>query len=79
MQTGRNVSREFQVVVTNISENPIRLWDNSNQWGYYNVTFLVTKKDGTKVEIFPKVPFSLEMLLASKFSQAERVVSFQSI
>lgn len=57
MQTGRNVSREFQVVVTNISENPIRLWDNSNQWGYYNVTFLVTKKDGTKVEIFPKVPF----------------------
>ena len=36
----------FPVVVTNVSDKPVRLWREWCSWGYYNLTFKGTTADG---------------------------------
>jgi len=41
-------SATFPVVLTNVSDKPIRLWESWSSWGHDNLTFELTAKDGTK-------------------------------
>ena len=39
----------FHVVVTNVSEHPVRLWREWCSWGYYNLSFEITLPGGKKL------------------------------
>src|SRR5947208_270066 len=54
-ETGRVIemnrpSQHFYVVATNVSGQSIRLWREWCSWGYYNLTFQVTGREGGPVE-----------------------------
>jgi hypothetical protein len=55
-KTGRVIelnrpSQHFYVVVTNVSDEPVRLWKEWCSWGYFNLTFQVTDEAGHPVEV----------------------------
>lgn len=39
----------LRVVLTNVSAHPLKIWKESNSWGYYALRFEVTHKGETKV------------------------------
>ena len=41
-----NAYAHFYVVMTNVSNKPLRLWSESYSWGYSNLSFQVTDKNG---------------------------------
>lgn len=45
-KTGRAIEGRFHVVVTNVSTRPIRLWRDWCSWGYFNLSFVGTERDG---------------------------------
>lgn len=45
-KTGRVLQRRFHVVITNVSGQPVRLWKEWCSWGYFNLSFVVTGRDG---------------------------------
>lgn len=45
----------FQVVVTNMSDTKQKLWKEWCSWGYFNISFEVVLKDGTKCRITKKM------------------------
>lgn len=45
-KTGRAIGGRFHVVVTNVSPRPIRLWRDWCSWGYFNLSFVGTERDG---------------------------------
>lgn len=44
-------SPHFHVVVTNISDKPVRLWREWCSWGYFNLSFDVTDESGRSVTV----------------------------
>jgi hypothetical protein len=55
-KTGRAIelyrpSQHFHVVVTNVSDEPIRLWREWCSWGYFNLSFEVTNGDGRPIAV----------------------------
>jgi hypothetical protein len=44
-------SPHFDVVVTNVSDKPVRLWREWCSWGYFSLSFLVTGEDGKPVVV----------------------------
>lgn len=44
-------SQHFQVVVTNVSAKPVRLWREWCSWGYFGLSFVVTDGDGNPVVV----------------------------
>jgi hypothetical protein len=48
-------AQHFYVVVTNVSQEPIRLWREWCSWGYYNLSFKVTDDTG-KTTVVKKKP-----------------------
>lgn len=52
-----NLYREdthFHVVITNISNEPKRLWETWNSWGWYNLTFEILDNQGKILHILKK-------------------------
>lgn len=47
----RNKPRDFNVVLTNVSEEPQAVWQTSNSWGYRTISFEFTAADGSKTVI----------------------------
>src|SRR3989442_794671 len=41
-------SRDFYVVLTNISKDPQPVWELWNSWGYRNISFELTTPEGRK-------------------------------
>ena len=55
-ETGRAIqlyrpSQHFHVVVTNVSDESVRLWREWCSWGYFNLSFRVTDEEGGPVEV----------------------------
>lgn len=46
--------RHFHVVVTNVSDRPLRLWRDWCSWGYFALSFVATGEDGRRVTIRKK-------------------------
>ena len=44
-------SQHFHVVVTNISDEPVRLWREWCSWGYFNLSFVVDDAAGNPVVV----------------------------
>lgn len=53
-KTGRTISGDFQVVLTNVSDRPVRLWREWCSWGYFSLSFVVTGEDGKSVAVRKK-------------------------
>jgi hypothetical protein len=49
-----NPALPFHVVVTNVSNQPLRLWREWCSWGYYNLSFEVTDEDGKTTTVKKK-------------------------
>lgn len=47
-------SQHFDVVVTNVSDRPVRLWREWCSWGYFSLSFVVTGEDGKSVTVSKK-------------------------
>ena len=47
-------SQHFDVVVTNVSGRPVRLWREWCSWGYFSLSFVVTGEDGKSVAVRKK-------------------------
>lgn len=45
---GRSLGRHFYVVATNLSRRPIKLWRDWCSWGYFNLSFQATDRDGRR-------------------------------
>ena len=45
--------QHFYVVITNISDKPVRLWREWSSWGYYTLSFVVTDDKG-KMKVVKK-------------------------
>jgi hypothetical protein len=43
--------QHFYVVVTNVSDEPVRLWREWCSWGYFNLSFVVTDGAGEEVRV----------------------------
>jgi hypothetical protein len=57
--TGRSIGLsarppQFHVVVTNTSDRPVRLWREWCSWGYFNLSFVVTRDGGRPVTVRKK-------------------------
>ncbi len=55
-ETGRRIDlsrpvQHFDVVVTNTSGEPVRLWREWCSWGYFNLSFVVTDEDGKTASV----------------------------
>ncbi|HEX3799502.1 MAG TPA: hypothetical protein VH413_12455 [Verrucomicrobiae bacterium] len=44
---GSRHSNNFYVLLTNVSDQPVRLWTEWCSWGYFSLQFEVTEKNGT--------------------------------
>jgi len=44
-------TQHFHVIITNSSDKPLRLWKEWCSWGYYNLYFEATDKDGKKSHV----------------------------
>ena len=44
-------SHELFVIVQNVSEGPVKIWDQWNSWGYHNITLSLKYEDGKTVEL----------------------------
>jgi hypothetical protein len=58
--TGRPISlfdasRHFSVILTNVSQAPIRLWQDWCSWGYFNLSFEIADQNGNHVTISRKM------------------------
>lgn len=65
----------FYVIVTNVSETPILVWEAWNSWGYQSISFELTLPDGRTVIVSKKPQlftrnFPSTFLIAPKESQA---------
>lgn len=41
----------FHVVLKNVSDTTQRIWEEWNSWGYYNLSFELTEKEGKTVQV----------------------------
>jgi hypothetical protein len=44
----RDINSHFHVVVSNLSDKPIKIWSETNSWGYYCLSFEMSDKSGRK-------------------------------
>jgi hypothetical protein len=44
----RDVNSHFHVVLSNLSDKPIKLWTETNSWGYYALSFEMSDNSGRK-------------------------------
>jgi hypothetical protein len=49
-----DLNDHFHVLVTNVSDKPLRLWTDQYSWGYENLSFEQILDDGTVIEIRKK-------------------------
>jgi len=42
----KNNPRDFYVILKNVTDKPISVWDDWNSWGYQGISFEVTTPDG---------------------------------
>jgi hypothetical protein len=59
-KTGRAIevygpSQHFHVVVTNVSDRPVKLWRDWCSWGYFSLSFVATGEDGKPVTVGKKL------------------------
>jgi len=47
-------SQHFHVVITNVSDQPVRLWREWCSWGYFSLSFVATDEDGKSVTVSKK-------------------------
>ena len=47
-------TQHFDVVVTNVSDRPVRLWREWCSWGYFSLSFVATGEDGKSVAVRKK-------------------------
>jgi hypothetical protein len=50
----RIAAKHFHAVVTNVSEEPVRLWQEWCSWGYFTLSFEVTDQDGRSAVVKKK-------------------------
>ena len=48
-------SQHFDVVITNVSDQPVRLWREWCSWGYFSLSFVATDEDGKSVAASKKL------------------------
>jgi hypothetical protein len=46
-----NLTPDFYVVLTNLSNHPWKVWESWNSWGWWNLSFDVTRADGRKFRL----------------------------
>jgi hypothetical protein len=48
---GKYQRHQLHVVVTNVSDEPLRIWDQWNSWGYHNLTLSLKLENGDETEL----------------------------